>query len=114
MYDYCWLLWNDKCATGIAKDIRRDVFQKIEAFSSTEFDCFSTDSLITRSTNDVTPVQNVLLMIIRFVSTRYFRYWGNHKWHSIGNLNVVDHCFISGNDVFRSLYHILYCHTKIS
>ena len=26
---------------------------------------------------------------------------------------MVDHCFISGNDVFRSLYHILYCHTKI-
>ena len=40
---------------------------KVESFSSTEFDKFSTASLITRSTNDVTQVQMVIFMIMRMV-----------------------------------------------
>ena len=39
----------------------------MESFSSTEFDKFSTASLITRSTNDVTQVQMVIFMIMRMV-----------------------------------------------
>ena len=54
-------------AAGAARDIRRDVFKKVENFSSTEFDKFSTASLITRSTNDVTQVQMVTFMILRMV-----------------------------------------------
>jgi len=50
-----------------ARDIRKDVFKKVESFSSTEFDKFSTASLITRSTNDVTQVQMVIFMIMRMV-----------------------------------------------
>lgn len=56
-----------KVAAGAARDIRRDVFKKVESFSSTEFDKFSTASLITRSTNDVTQVQMVIFMILRMV-----------------------------------------------
>ncbi len=58
---------SSRTAAGAARDIRKDVFQKVESFSSTEFDKFSTASLITRSTNDVTQVQNVVFMIMRMV-----------------------------------------------
>jgi len=56
-----------KTAAGAARDIRKDVFEKVESFSSTEFNKFSTASLITRSTNDITQVQTVTYMIIRLV-----------------------------------------------
>jgi ATP-binding cassette, subfamily B, multidrug efflux pump len=56
-----------RTAAGSARDIRKDVFQKVESFSNTEFDKFSTASLITRSTNDVTQVQMVVIMIMRMV-----------------------------------------------
>jgi ATP-binding cassette subfamily B multidrug efflux pump len=56
-----------RTAAGAARDIRRDTFAKVESFSSAEFDEFSTASLITRSTNDVTQVQMVIFMIMRMV-----------------------------------------------
>lgn len=56
-----------KTAAGSARDIRKDVFQKVESFSNTEFDKFSTASLITRSTNDVTQIQMVVIMMMRVV-----------------------------------------------
>ncbi len=56
-----------KIAAGMARDIRRDVFQKVESYSNTEFDKFSTASLITRTTNDVTQIQMVALMMVRMV-----------------------------------------------
>jgi len=54
-------------AAGSARDIRKKLFEKVESFSNTEFDQFSTASLITRTTNDVTQVQMVTFMIIRMV-----------------------------------------------
>ena len=56
-----------RTAAGAARDIRQEVFKKVESFSSIEFDQFSTASLITRSTNDVTQVQMVIFMIMRMV-----------------------------------------------
>ena len=56
-----------KTAAGLARDLRRNVFTKVENFSNTEFDKFSTASLITRSTNDITQVQMVVIMLIRMV-----------------------------------------------
>ena len=56
-----------RTAAGLARDLRRNVFQRVESFSSTEFDKFSTASLITRSTNDVTQIQMVVLMSMRMV-----------------------------------------------
>jgi ATP-binding cassette subfamily B protein len=56
-----------RTAAGAARDIRRDVFKKVESFTSAEFNKFSTASLITRSTNDVTQVQNVIFMFMRIV-----------------------------------------------
>jgi ATP-binding cassette subfamily B protein len=56
-----------RTAAGAARDIRKNVFEKVESFSSAEFNQFSTASLITRSTNDVTQVQMVIFMIMRMV-----------------------------------------------
>ncbi|MHA1115156.1 MAG: ABC transporter ATP-binding protein [Candidatus Heimdallarchaeaceae archaeon] len=56
-----------KTSAGIARNIRSDLFDKVENFSRSEFDTFSTASLITRSTNDVTQIQTVTFMIIRMV-----------------------------------------------
>ena len=56
-----------KTAAGAARDIRMAAFEKVESFSSAEFDQFSTASLITRSTNDITQIQMVIFMIIRMV-----------------------------------------------
>ncbi len=56
-----------RTAAGLARDLRRSVFQRVESFSSTEFDKFSTASLITRSTNDITQIQMVVIMMMRMV-----------------------------------------------
>jgi len=56
-----------KIAAGMARDIRRDVFRSVENFSSAEFDKFSTASLITRTTNDVTQIQMVVMMAVRMM-----------------------------------------------
>ena len=60
-----WLA--SKTAAGSARDLRKAVFAKIESFSNAEFNKFSTASLITRTTNDVTQVQMVTFMILRMV-----------------------------------------------
>ncbi len=54
-------------AAGITRDLRRDVFRKVESFSNNEFDKFSVSSLITRSTNDVTQLQMLIFILIRIV-----------------------------------------------
>jgi len=56
-----------RTAAGLARDLRRNVFDRVESFSSTEFDKFSTASLITRTTNDVTQIQMVVIMMMRMV-----------------------------------------------
>jgi ATP-binding cassette subfamily B multidrug efflux pump len=56
-----------RTAAGFARDLRRNVFQQVESFSSAEFDKFSTASLITRSTNDITQIQMVVIMVLRMV-----------------------------------------------
>ena len=47
--------------------MRSDVFRKVESFSNTEFDKFSTASLITRTTNDVTQVQMLISIGLRLM-----------------------------------------------
>ncbi len=54
-------------AAGISKDLRSALFKKITHFSGAELDHFSTASLITRTTNDVTQIQNVMVIMIRMV-----------------------------------------------
>lgn len=54
-------------AAGLSRDLRRQVFRKVEGFSSAEFDKFSTASLITRSTNDIQQIQMMLVMLLRIL-----------------------------------------------
>jgi ATP-binding cassette subfamily B protein len=56
-----------RVAAAFSRDTRRRVFNRVEHFSDSEFDKFSTASLITRSTNDIQQIQMVLVMLLRFV-----------------------------------------------
>jgi ATP-binding cassette, subfamily B, multidrug efflux pump len=56
-----------RIAAGLARSLRREVFTKVESFSNIEFDKFSTASLITRTTNDITQIQMVMVIMIRMV-----------------------------------------------
>ena len=57
-------LYSSRTAVGFARDLRRDIFKKVESYSLNEFDKIGTASLITRSTNDVTQIQNVMVMVL--------------------------------------------------
>lgn len=52
-------------AAGFAKNLRHDLFEKVQGFSFTNIDRFSTGSIITRLTTDVTNLQNAFMMIVR-------------------------------------------------
>ena len=54
-----------KASSGFAKNLRQDLFYKVQNFSFSNIDKFSTSSLITRLTTDVTNVQNAFQMLIR-------------------------------------------------
>jgi len=59
--------WAAKVATGFGRDLRSKVFTKVESFSLEEFDEKGTASLITRTTNDITQIQQALLMLRLFL-----------------------------------------------
>lgn len=54
-----------RLGTGVARDLRRDIFARVTSFTNNEFDRFGTASLITRSTNDVMQIQGLLIMGLR-------------------------------------------------
>lgn len=56
-----------RMAAGISRNLRQDVFTKIESFSNAEMERYSTSSLITRTTNDITQIQQLIVMMIRMV-----------------------------------------------
>ena len=56
-----------RIAAGVGRNLRKQLFVRVESFSNTEFDKFSTASLITRSTNDITQIQMLMVMLFRFV-----------------------------------------------
>lgn len=56
-----------RTAAGLARNLRRAVFTKVESFSNAELDKFSTASLITRTTNDITQIQMLIVIMIRMV-----------------------------------------------
>lgn len=57
--------FGSKASVNFAADLRRDVYGKIQKFSFANIDKFSTGSLVTRLTNDVTQVQNFVNMLLR-------------------------------------------------
>ncbi|MCE5195728.1 MAG: ABC transporter ATP-binding protein/permease [Negativicutes bacterium] len=60
-------LLSSRIAAGVARNLRKDIFNKIQDFSNNEFDHFSTASLITRCTNDISQIQLLLMMGIRLI-----------------------------------------------
>lgn len=56
-----------RVAAGVCRALRQDVFISVEGFSNAELDRFSTASLITRTTNDITQIQMLIVMMIRMV-----------------------------------------------
>ena len=54
-------------AAGVSHDLRIDVFRKVQGFSNAEIDNFGTASLITRTTNDLTQIQMMLVMAVRMI-----------------------------------------------
>ncbi len=60
---------SSKVAVGFGRDIRQEIFSKVESFSLQEFDKFGTATLITRATNDVTQIQQVTILIISMMIT---------------------------------------------
>ena len=54
-----------KASAGLARNLRFDVFSKVQSFSFANIDKFSTSSLVTRTTTDITNVQNAYMMTIR-------------------------------------------------
>jgi len=56
-----------KIGAGLSRNLRKKVFEKVESFSTKEFNKFSEASLITRTTNDVTQIQNITTMGIRMM-----------------------------------------------
>lgn len=56
-----------KAAISFAADIRKDTFEKVQKFSFANLDQYNTGSLVTRLTNDVTQVQNLINMALRMM-----------------------------------------------
>jgi ATP-binding cassette subfamily B multidrug efflux pump len=56
-----------RVAAGLARNLRRQLFERVESFSNAEFDRFSTASLNTRSTNDIQQIQMLFVMLFRIV-----------------------------------------------
>ncbi len=54
-----------KASTGFAKNLRRDMFYKVQEYSFEDIDYFSSSSLVTRMTNDVSQIQMAFQMLIR-------------------------------------------------
>ena len=54
-----------KASVNYASDVRRDVYSKVQKFSFANIDKFSTASLVTRLTNDITQIQNFINMLLR-------------------------------------------------
>lgn len=59
--------FSSKASTGFAKELRRAVFVKVESLTASDIDKISTSSLITRSTNDVRQIENMILTCIRML-----------------------------------------------
>ncbi len=58
---------SSQLASGFGRDLRTKVFSQVTGFSLAEFDKLGTATLITRTTNDITQVQQVLIMLLRIM-----------------------------------------------
>src|SRR6266852_1877737 len=66
------IFFSSQVATGFGKIIRARLFSHVQQFSLHEFDTVSTSSLITRTTNDTTQVQQVMILVLNIMITAPF------------------------------------------
>ncbi|MDD4565610.1 MAG: ABC transporter ATP-binding protein [Eubacteriales bacterium] len=59
--------YSSKVAAGFCRNLRNKVFARIENYSLHEFDKLGTASLITRTTNDIIQIQNMIIIMLRFM-----------------------------------------------
>ena len=91
-------------ASGFAKNLRRDLYQKVESFSFENIDHFHASSLVTRMTTDVTNTQNSFAMTIRIVvraplmlifsAIMAFIVGGNLAWIFVAAIPVIGIIFV--------------------
>ena len=62
------VIWQAVAAAGYAKNLRHDIFYKVQDFSFKNIDHFSTSGLVTRMTTDITNVQMAYMMSIRLLA----------------------------------------------
>ncbi|MGE5262009.1 MAG: ABC transporter ATP-binding protein [Acidobacteriota bacterium] len=63
------VFFSSRVATGMSQTLRGEIFRKVQLFSLHEFDTVSTASLITRTTNDTTQIQQLMVMSLSFLIT---------------------------------------------
>ncbi len=61
--------FSSKTAMSLGRDLRKSIFSKVSSFSQTEIDKFGTPSLITRTTNDVQQIQQVVMMFLNIMAS---------------------------------------------
>lgn len=91
-------------ASGFAKNLRHDLYQKVESFSFENIDHFHASSLVTRMTTDVTNAQNSFAMTIRIVvraplmlifsAIMAFVVGGNLAWIFVAAIPVIGIIFV--------------------
>lgn len=63
------VFFSSQVATGMSQTLRGEIFRKVQFFSLHEFDTISTASLITRTTNDTTQIQQLMVMSLSLLIT---------------------------------------------
>lgn len=86
------MMYSTKAAINFATDIRKDVFAKIETFSSKNRDSFGTGKLLTIVTNDITSIQSAITMTLRVLVRGPLLF--------IGSIIIV---FVTARDLFPIL-----------
>ena len=101
-------------AASFSRDLRTDIYNKVESFSMKEMDSFSTASLITRSTNDVTQIQNFMCRgLLHALKVPFIAVWalvkitGRHwQWTALTLLSII-------LMVLLVIFMMVYAHPKL-
>ena len=95
-----------KASCGFARNLRKDMFEKIQDFSFENIDKFQASSLVTRLTTDVSNVQFAFMMLIRtavrspFMLNIFFR-----NGICYGRKTCMDFCWSNTNLILRIILH---------
>lgn len=73
------MIFAAKASQNFGADVRKSLFTKIQNFSFVNLDKFHTSSLVTRLTNDITQIQQIVLMSLRMLIRAPFTFIGDRK-----------------------------------